>query len=65
MEKMMQHLYTTMTNNTAIPSMQHTMNPTQAHTMPLMQYPTNMEQTQISTPLKPQNIQNYPVQLRQ
>ena len=32
MEEMMQHLFTTMTNNTAIPAMQHTMNTTQAHT---------------------------------
>ena len=60
MEEMMQHLYTTMTNNTAIPSMQHTMNPTQAHTMPLMQFPNNMNQTQLSPPLKPQNIQKPP-----
>ena len=36
------------------------MNPTQAHTMPMMQFPTNMEQTQISAPLKPQNIQKPP-----
>jgi predicted RNase H-like HicB family nuclease len=59
MEEMMQHLYTTMTN-TAIPPMQHTMNPTQAQTMPLRQFQNNMNQTQIATPLKPQNIQKPP-----
>jgi len=58
MEEMMQHLFTTMTNNTAMPAMQHNM--TQAHTMPMMQFQNNMSQTQIATPLKPQNIQKPP-----
>eukprot|EP00957_Ditylum_brightwellii_P007608 575886-Ditylum_brightwellii.AAC.1 len=60
MEEMMQHLFTTMTNTTSIPSMTNTMINTQAQTLTPMQFSTNMEHTKMPTSLKPQNMQQPP-----